>query len=451
MAGLRLEHDSPRDIPLIGGSELLSVIRAKPLATLADQVARYGDILSFMAEDGPTVLLNHPAYVRHVLVSHPERYTKVGTPEMDMLRPVLGSGLMTVDGAEWRRQRDLGTRHFREEQLASYLPDMGAEISALMDRWAAVPGAIGLNDPLSGLTLSIASRCLFEAELAQSEADDVGTGVGALNEFMASGVHSDVESYYRRKAAMEKMSAIVWSVVQSGRVPLVGTRPSSLLQEILRETAAMPTTSGTDTPLQGAVDQVFTYLMAGHETTAKALTWTLHFLSSRPQLQDRLFAEIMQANAQTTPDTTGWLKRLPQTESLLYEVMRLYPPVWMISRRAVQDDEIEGWRVTKGSLVALSPYLLHRHADFWDAPEDFRPDRFLQGSGEAMSACSFLPFGAGHRNCIGRRFAMYEMILVLGKLLERFRIVSTEPQSVIPQALVTLRPETDIRIWLEPR
>lgn len=431
------------DPPLAGGVGLVAEIRTNPLALLAQQARLHGDIFAYETGHYKTVVLNHPALVRHVLVDYSDRYSKVGTPELDMLRSVLGDGLMTVEGEEWTAQRALATPHFSEEFLRSCLAAMEAEIGTLLDQWAALEGAddgLCIGDSLSALTLRIVARCLFATGLTQEEADDVGTGVGALNEFMASGPEARGADHNERSRAMEKMAGIVWSMVCAGEPP--GAIRESLLGAMLRNNTRRD-------DLRPIVDQVLTFLMAGHETTAKALTWVLHLLGSRPDLQQALWEEAHGAGA----DGRGYgdLSRLTDFESILYEAMRLYPPVWMISRKAICDDRIGSYRIGHGALVIISPFMLHRHAELWPDPTRFDASRFANGAGRFMRECSYLPFGAGPRTCIGRRFAMQEMTLFLVMLVRRFQFQSLNTEAVHPEALVTLRPASDIRVRLKRR
>ncbi|MDX6431938.1 MAG: enediyne biosynthesis protein, partial [Streptosporangiaceae bacterium] len=189
----------------------------------------------------------------------------------------------------------------------------------------------------------------------------------------------------------------------------------------------------SDTDLR---DQVLTLVMAGHETTAKALTWTLYLLDRHPEEAERLREEVDRALAGRTP-TAADLSALPRCRRAVQEAMRLYPPVWLISRRAADADIIGGYDVEPGTLVCVSQWVLHRHPAYWDAPEEFRPDRFTSAD---LPSHLYLPFGGGDRICIGQHFAMAEATLVLAVLMQTVRLRLVPGHPVEPEALVTLRP-----------
>jgi cytochrome P450 len=446
------EWAAAKQPPKAGDQSNIDDIRANPLTLLGRQAELYGDIFAYETGSERVVVLNHPLYARHVLVDHSERYSKIGTPELKMLRTVLGNGLMTVEGQEWVIQRAAATKSFTEERLRNYVPLICREVDCALNQLQAVgprPEGVDIADELSGLTLRIVARCLFEAKLSEEEVQDVDAGVGALNEFMAGGPKAFGTVHESHQSAMEKMAGIVWSIAVGGPTRFGGE--DSLLSILLKEKGVSESPN-----LRAVVDQILTFLMAGHETTAKALTWTLHLLSQHPEVQGTLHREVeglagLGDSASLAELTYFQVGKLAGVESALYESMRLYPPVWMVSRKAVCDDVIAGYRVREGSLVVISPYLLHRHSAFWAEPERFDTTRFLERAGSVMRECRYLPFGAGPRTCIGRRFAMIEMIIVLAMLSYRFRIVPTTSSSIVPQALVTLRPGSAVRVRLLPR
>jgi cytochrome P450 len=382
----------------------IATIRADPLGFLEGVTREHGDVVRHETESGPVVTLNRPELARHVLRNRERNYVKRGTPDDLMLTPLLGRGLLTSEGDVWKRQRRITQPSFDRARVESLGALIVEETERLIDRWGD-GGLVRLDHDLSSLTLAVVSRAILGSDVS-GMGRRFGEAVDTVNRFMG---HYDPllpgeEGAAARTAfanALKLLDGIVSLLVQGRRAS--GEESDDLLGALLA--------AGFDA--REIRDQVLTMLMAGHETTAKALGWTIYLLDRHPEAAD---APLLQ---------------------LIKESMRLYPPVWLLSRTARVDDEVAGYRIPAGTLVCVSPYLLHRHPGYWADPERFDPSRFAVDPPDF----AYLPFSDGPRRCIGERLAMFEAELVLRTLRERVRIELDPAHPVEPEALVTLRPK----------
>ncbi|MET7618162.1 cytochrome P450 [Streptomyces sp. NPDC005408] len=417
-------------------------MRTAPLEFITGLARTYGDITRHQADGDTVYLLNHPDHVRHVLKDNGANYTKENTPDDHMLRPLLGNGLLTSDGEEWARQRRLCAPAFRPSAVRTFDAIITDATHALVDRWrtaAAASTPIAVDHQLTGLTLAVLTRSILGAD-TEGTGEGFGRAVDAVNRFIGHYVPADdpdpQDTALRRQGFLRArmfLDGITRMIIASRRAGgSAGGGPATLLDTMLG--SGRPGVDAlSDTDLR---DQVLTLVMAGHETTAKSLTWTLYLLDRHPEEAERLRDEVDRVLGGRTP-TAADLSRLPLCRRAIQEAMRLYPPVWLISRRAVGPDTIGGYDVAPGTLICVSQWVLHRHPEFWDAPEEFRPDRFADAE---LPSHLYLPFGGGDRICIGQHFAMAEATLVLAVLMQSLRLALVPGHPVEPEALVTLRP-----------
>lgn len=426
----------------------LKELQADPLGFLSQITRRAGDLVRYAVDDYSCVLVNDPEAIRHVLVHKNRNYIKAGTPELMMLRPILGEGLLTSEGAAWRDQRATVQPAFHRERVAAWSRMMVEQAVLTVDAWqAAVDGgaSIEIEAEMTQLTLAIVAQALFGFD-ASGAALDFGIAVRTLNELMGHADFGDRERRERFCMALATLHQLVDNIIEE-RLALPGSGGNDLLSTLL-ELGGSETGSRPDT--RAVRDQIITFLMAGHETTAKALTWTLYLLDRNPGALERLQSEIdavlggRYAGAEDLPD-------LPYAWMTIQEAMRLFPPVWTISRMAVADDEIRGFEIQSGSLILVSPYALHRHPGHWDDAERFDPTRFEPAAAARRTEYTYLPFGSGPRRCIGNVFARVESTLVLVTILQRYRLRLVEGHRVEPDALVTLRPRFGMPMLCQPR
>jgi enediyne biosynthesis protein E7 len=415
-------------------------VRRDPLGFMARMRADYGDVSSHTIDER-VYLVNRPDLAHRVLAANRRNYVKAGTPDDQMLTPLLGRGLLTSDGEVWKRQRRISQPPFAPERVVAFDGLITGATAELLAAWTAAAAAdqpLRLDHQLSGLTLAIVARAIFGSDLTGIN-ERFGEAVDVLNRFMG---HYDpmedsaagVDARQAFGKAVGFLNGLVGLLVQARRMEGTDGR-EDLLSRLIEE-------QDTDSGKAGERDlrdQVVTMLMAGHETTAKALTWTLVLLHRHPEWAQRLDDELTSTLGDRVADA-GDLAALPLCRRVIQESMRLYPPVWLLSRRAVRDDRLGEFDVPAGTLVCVSPYILHRDARFWDEPERFDPDRFTPERSADRPDYAYLPFSGGPRQCIGRHFAMLEAQLVLATVRRTVRVTLEEGHPIEPEALVTLRP-----------
>ena len=397
-----------------------------PLDTYRGLARRYGDAVR--VPFGPRrafFLLSRPEHAERVLVANQDNYVKAFTYRP--LRAVLGDGLLTSEGDIWRRHRRLMQPVFSQRHVVGFGTQMVETAVAGVERW---PDGVTLDAAaeLRKLTLDIVGRALFGSALA-GEAPRVGRALEALQRgavvgtFLPGGLAK--REIYRRVpglgGALDYLDGMVQRVVEGpdgGEMLVLLKERGELDAEELR-------------------DEVLTLLLAGHETTAAALAWTLMLLSRYPAARDRLEAEVDDVLGGREPKADD-ADQLPWTKAVISEAMRLYPPAWTIERDAVEDDVVAGVRIPAGSTIAVPPYLVHRNVDVWPNPEGFQPERFM--GEQQRPRYAYLPFGGGRRICVGAGFAMLEATLVLAAISRTHRLDLVPGVDVRARAEITYRP-----------
>lgn len=420
--------------PEVAAEDLFDARRA-PLAFLGRTSARYGDLYRYTLEGWPAVVINDPALARKALQADGETLGKEGTPDLMMLRPMLGRGLMTNEGEAWRLSRAAAQPAFAADAVKGYVPQMLAQIEAMLERWrAAAEPTLDLEQEFNRLTLEVVGASLFSTGLARTHAD-LGGAVEVMNRCVAHFDPADRLQPLLFAQAHQRLHALMQAIVEAPR-----HGGDDLLAAL--ETRCLAHASD---PARALRDEIFTFVMAGHETTAKALTWSMHLLARHPDIEARVRAEARTAFAAGSASAAD----LPYTWQVIQEAMRLYPPVWLMSRRTTHPTPIGEAIIPPGVLVIVSPYLLHRHPDHWSDPETFDPDRFAPGRAP-REAGAYMPFGAGRRVCIGRLFAAAETTLALAKVVAAFTCRPVGDAPVEPEALVTLRPSGGLPMTVSP-
>jgi cytochrome P450 len=416
-----------------------------PLATMVG-MSRQADLVSMRTALRPGFLLAHPDHVRRVLVDNAKAYSK-NTRSYQALVDVLGTGLLTVDGEEWKWRRKAAQQAFRKDAMRAFLPTFQSAAEDLCAAWRA-DGPIDANTQLTGLALTALGRCLFGRDLGK-EADSVGKTLGdALFEgqsrwtrVLAPPLWLPTPSNLRFRSAKAKLDATIDGVLQQRRDrggPSQQDFVGLLLDadERYREHAAF------------LRDDVLTMIMAGHETISNALCWTLYLLAKHPDVQERLHAEL----AAGVTDTIDGLGSLPYLDAVIDESLRLYPPVWIFTRLAEEEDVLGETPIPKGSVMVLCPYVIHRRQDLWSEADTFDPTRFLpDGEASRQPRCAYLPFGAGARMCIGAGFSTLEARAVLSVLCRTFRFELHDDAVRAAPVFMSLRPENGPYLRVFPR
>jgi cytochrome P450 len=435
----------PRGMPLSGN---LYSFRRDVLALLTNSRARYGDVVRFRL--GPMVihLVAHPDGIRHVLQERAEQYDKE-TRSSAKIRGMTGLGLLTANGAFWHRQRRLMQPGFRPATVATFVAGMEEAADAMLDRWSATAGTpFDLASEMMRLTYTIVGRTLFSADVS-GDADAVEQAIAVLLAHTYRRLERVVDlplsvptpANRRFQAARATLDRVVYRILAERRSRPAGEHPDDLLSILLRERDEETGLGMNDEQLR---NETLTLLLAGHETTANALTWTFYLLAGHPEIAERVAAEA-------DPDPASDLAGLELTERVLREALRLYPPIWILERRAVVTDVIDGFRIPAGSTVVVSPWVTHRHPDLWEEPERFDPDRFTTERSEGRPLLAWVPFGAGPRYCIGGHFAMTEALVITARVMRRFRLRLVPGRSVEPLPGITLRARDGVWVTAEPR
>lgn len=417
-----------RPLPRVSGVLSMESVRRDPLTFMMSETARTGDVFEYELGGYKAVFLGGPAQVKHVLQTHARNYVKTGTPDLMMLAPMLGRGLMTSEGEAWSEQRRIVTPAFHRERIELMVSMIARAAAEMCRSWS---GTIEVESEMSRLTLKVIARALFGYDLSDGSTDFAGA-VAVMNEFMAHFDPGDRARILAFREAHATVGRITQDIVKRRRR---GDASGDDMLSMLIDARHADGSPLSDAEIR---DQIFTFLMAGHETTAKSLTWALYLLDRHPEFRPWLREEarrVLPANGAAPA-----VERLERTWMFLQESMRLYPPVWLMSRIAAADDVIDGYPIAQGTLVVISPYVVHRDPRLWPDPERFDPERFAADRAPLLTDYIYFPFSGGPRTCIGRRLATLESILVLATIVSGFDLDLVPGHPVEPEALVTLRP-----------
>jgi len=419
-------------------------IRDHPLEFLESIAREHGAISMHVTDKGEqVVMVSSPELTGEVLLAPESRFTKQATPDDDMLTPLLGEGLLTSHGEEWRRQRDLTTPMFQRQRVEAFGPQIVASTTRFTEQWLEHPTdtPIQIDRDLTSLALEIVALAIVGGDLS-GIGYGFGEAVDAVNAAVSHGDPRDTPDtpevlghFAAFTGAKRTIDRIVRLLINARRMmgpPDDG--PVDLLTVLLDAIDPQTGEPLTDEELR---DQVMTMVMAGHETTAKALTWSLYLMSQHPDVAAEVHAEIQDVLGDRDA-TIADIPALAISRSVIQEAMRMYPPIWVISRRVVADDVLGGYRIPAGSLVCVSPWVLHHSDEIWDQPFEFKPERFREADGP--SPFSYVPFGGGPRVCIGRGFALIEAQLAFATICQRLSLDLWPGHLVAPEALVTLKP-----------
>ncbi len=424
-------------------------IRRDPLAYLARTVERYGDMVAFPLPRGAVLLVNRPAAAWQVLAAGERGWSK-RTPQYGALAAVTGSGLLTSDGPAWRERRRMSQPAYGRGCLDAVADASVRAGRSVADRVPSGGGVVDVEDVLLTATLDVVAEALFGSAAVDDGRRVVSAVLAALDVVVAR-VRTPLPvpgwaptpGNLRTRRAVQALDETCADLVAGRRAAIArgDARGEDLLGVLL---AAVDAGALTSTGLR---DELVTTVIAGHETVATSLAWTLDVLARHPDVQKAVHDEV------DAVPSLGWdaLTRLPRTRAVVDEVLRLYPPAWVITRRATADHDLDGLAVPAGTLVIISPWLLHRTDAFPD-PERFDPERFGPAAATPPRG-TYLPFGAGPRLCIGREVALAESVLMLASLFRTHRVGPADPGAPPPRtkALVTLRPDGGLPLRLSPR
>jgi cytochrome P450 len=437
----------PKGYPLIGN---LWEAARDPLDFLARCRREYGDFVPLRFGARRVVLLNHPDYIEEVLVTQNRNFIK--SPVYRLMRPLIGNGLVTSEGTFWRRQRRLAQPAFHRERIAAYADIMVAYTERLLAGWQ--DGDVrDVRDVMTQLTLQIVAKALFDADVT-AEAAEMGAALTVALEASDAQFRSwlillpegiPVPTSLRVRRAVRRADAIVYGIISQRQRS--GDDPGDLLSVLIQ---THDEDDGSTMTAQQLRDEVMTLLQAGHETTANALTWIWYLLAQHPEVEGRLLAEVRAVLGGRSP-TVADIRQLEYTERVVLESLRLYPPFFAMGRQAMEDCAIDGHRVSAGTVVWMSQWVMHRDPRYFEEPEAVRPDRWADGLLGRLPRFAYFPFGGGQRQCIGNAFAMMELVLVVATMAQQLRLSLAPGQQVTPRPAITLRPHQGLRMVVHKR
>jgi cytochrome P450 len=436
----------PKGLPILGS---LLEFRRDLLGYYLEWARDYGDAVSLNLAGWQIVMLNSPDYAEYVLVRNHRNFIKF--PRFFRhVDAIFGQGLLTSEGEFWHRQRRLAAPAFHAQRVAGYGDTMVHHTQRMLAGWR--PGDVReVHTEMMEVTLRIAAKTLFDAEV-NADVAELGRAFDALAHEIAKRVRRPwripdaipTPGNIRYLRGVRRVDQLVNAII-SERQRDNGDRGDLLSMLMLArddEGKAM-----TQRQLR---DEVITLLLAGHETTALALSWTWYLLAQHPQADAKLAAELRDVLGGRAP-TASDLPRLRYTEQVVTEAMRIYPPAWTIGREALADCEIGGYHIPAGTTVIISPWVSHRNPRYFADPVAFRPERWDNGFADTLPRFAYIPFGGGPRICIGNRFAMMETILVLATVAQRFHLELQDDRPVVPLPSITLRPKDGIWVKLVSR
>jgi cytochrome P450 len=441
----------PKNLPIVGS---LFAFRSNPLGFLTNAAREYGDLVYFRVLRQHMYLVNHPEYVREILVANQGNFIK--SRALQRAKVLLGEGLLTSEGQHHLRQRRLVQPAFHRERLAGYASAMSECAVRWRERWQA-GSTLDVSTEMPHLTLSVVAKTLFNADV-ESEASEIGaamTTVLQMFRLLLMPFSEYMEKlplpYVRRfEKARARLDGTIYGLIRERRKS--GEDTGDLLSMLLFAQDDEKAEEKVDARMndEEVRDEALTLFLAGHETTANALTWTWYLLSQHPEVESLLHAEIdrvLQGRAPRLAD----VPQLRYAEMILSEALRLYPPAWAIGRMATGPFELGGVQIPAKSICILSPYLVQRDPRWFPDPERFDPERWTPETRESRPKFSYFPFGGGARVCIGERFAWMEGVIVMAAIAQKWRFRLAPDQHVEPLPLITLRVKNGLRMIIEPR
>lgn len=402
-------------------------------------------------------MVNDPDWVKQILVKNPKAYPKHQMMHR-MLAPLLGNSIFTTNGAVWQRQRALVDQAFAQARLRLVFPLMIESVQEMLERLDKV--ADGQSYEVDSEMTHVAADIIFKTIFSKSlDAESANTIYAAFIEFQHYAQKAmmlmiyHLPPYFATKASKKPAIKIrnIIAALTAKRYEERANGTDGGYQDILSALMdAKDPTDGTQFSYEEMVDQICMLFLAGHETSASALAWSLYLLSKCPHLQTNILNEITEKVGEKSIDYAD-VKQLDWVVDTFRESMRLYPPVGFFVREATEDHCIRDKDVKAGSPILVSPWLIHRHRDMWDEPDTFAPERFRTESGKASLKCAYIPFSKGPRVCIGAAFATQEAVLTLANIVRRYEILPVENHTPRVVGRITIRSDNGIRIRLKLR
>ncbi|MGI9104853.1 MAG: cytochrome P450 [Pyrinomonadaceae bacterium] len=424
-----------------------------PLSFIERCAREYGDVVPTRFFYVTAYFLNHPRDIEEVLVVRNKNFIKPGSLRTPFFRRIVGNGLLTSEGEFWRRQRRLVQPAFHRDRIDAYARIMTDYTERLMTQWRAGETR-DLHADMMRLTMGIVTRALFSAEVGGDDAEEVGHALAEIARPFESQAtlkwiidnRLPTPAHRRFMRAVGKLDEVIYKLIRRRRES--GEDAGDLLSMLLQARDETDNSGMTDRQLR---DEVMTMFLAGQETTALALSWSWHLLMQNPETEARLHAELAGVLDGGREPALADLPRLRYTEAIIKESMRLYPPAWGVGRQALADCVIGGQRIPKNAQVFMMSWVVHRDPRFYDAPAEFRPERWMGEETKNLPKFAYFPFGGGPRGCIGSAFATMETILCLAAIARRFRFHPAPGHQVSLMPAMSLRPRDGIKVIVKRR
>lgn len=423
-----------------------------PLTFLIQIQKEFDQLVTIKLLLGDITFVLSAEQTKYVLQENNRNYHK--SEAYKVLAIFLGNGLLNSEGDFWRRQRKLAQPAFYKQRLSLMTEMMVAETRQLLQDWSnhtpAQPRDITTD--LLSLALNIVTKALFSADVG----DKISGIADALDEIMHFGdtrlksvikipTNYPTPRNVRFLKAVKKVEAVIYGIINNRREALKqdpDVRYDDLLDMLLHTRDEETGEGMSDKQLR---DEVTTIFMAGHETTANALSWGLYLLAQHSEVVEKMREELANVLGEEGAPSFENSRELVYCNQVVQEILRLYPPAWIMGRRALDSDKLDEYTIKPNTYLLISPYALHRHPDYWDKPEEFNPDRFSPENSKDRPTYAYIPFGGGPRLCIGNNFALLEMLMVLALMVQNFDFHLISPdQKVIPDPMITLRPKGNL-------
>jgi len=428
-----------------------------PIPVLSEFVEEYGATFSLNVGGGlqRAIVSVDPEFIQAVLQKHHRRYNK-SMIQTDILARYIGQGLLTSEGPYWLRQRRLIQPGFHKAKLSALVDIMQKVVDDYLPQIEAASETgqpIEITHSMMELAFNIVAKTLFSTSIDNEELERLGENISTLQKFIVRqvrqpylGLWFKISGKIKAHVQLSEISkSIIRNYIQERRQD---KNEHHDLLDMLLQARYEDTGEGMDD--QQLLDESLILFVAGHETSGNALAWTLHLLSTHPEVADKLYAELEKV-LKDGKFTFDALSQLDYTRQVIQESMRLYPPAWVMDRIAVEDDEILGIRIPKDTMIIPFVYGVHHSAKHWSEPALFRPERFGKEEMKAQHPYAYIPFGGGPRLCIGNNFAMMEMQLIIASIMIRYKVLTAEGPPIEMLPLVTLRPKNGIRLRFEKR
>lgn len=433
------KYNYPKQLSIVRFLVKAESIRKNPIPFHKRYFDQFGDTFSLNIGNRKHVILSRDNDVaQHILQKHQRNYQK-SELQTKFISKYLGNGLLTANGDFWLKQRRLIQPAFHKQKMNQLVENMEQTIASELE---GLPEGkpVELFPIMNQLAFNVVAKSLFHIQATEEKMNRLKLIISLVQDFLIKEIRTPYKGFWfkltgqvkkHERLALETdtiINEIVAARINSGE------KQNDLL-DMLLETRYED--SGEAMSTQQLIDEIKILFIAGHETSANALTFTLHLLGNHPEIQQNIFDEITAIQSQTE-DVVEQLQKMTYTNAVINESMRLYPPAWITDRENIEDDLLLDYKIRAGTLIGVSFYELHRNPRYWDNPEEFNPERFL-GEQKKESYRYFYPFGAGPRMCIGLGFAMYEMSLVLSHIVKNHHIISHE-KNIQVNPLITLKP-----------